>query len=264
MKSKSKNRIPITVKKSTVALIGCGFLVLVVVGIKINKFKRNKPNDIQITTTDSGQIVESKVIIESEFSNLIFSEFGDYLTVDGIKEPTEIVRIPTSYNGIEVVRISDGAFSNDSVIKELYVERPITFGIGCFDRSTVEKVSIIDEHDVVPEYDTYFGLGAFSFCENLKEFECDAYIKGIADAVFIECGNLEKVTLKCPIEWIPKDTFGSCDNLREVFIPATVTSIDDTAFETCVRLETVSGYNNSYVHEWSLNLGVNWNGVDEL
>lgn len=245
-------------------ILSCSIAVIAVSGIVtiLILINKNKDKGIEKSPLSSNSIMSEEKpfndLIDSD-NNFIFSD-GEYLAVKGIKEPVDILKIPTSYDGKKIGYVDYGAFKNDTSIKEIVIEHPLSLLNNCFSNTSVEKVSIIDRHGVIPDSMASFYPGVFSDCKNLKEFECDAYIEGISNGMFYNCENLEKVILKCPIEWIPNSTFNGCKSLTEVFLPATVSSISDSAFDGCDNLKIISGYENSYAQTWAIENGYEWQG----
>ena len=99
---------------------------------------------------------------------------------------------------------------------------------------------------------TTIGVGAFSYCPNLKEVtipetvtvidndafaNCTGMTKAILNnggtigsCAFYQCENLSELQLNGPITAIGSQAFGWCASLESITIPASVTKISDFAF----------------------------------
>ena len=59
----------------------------------------------------------------------------------------------------------------------------------------------------------------------------------ISIASFLECKNLEKVTIEYGVQYIESLAFSRCSSLKEIDIPSTVEYIYGGAFSYCTSLE---------------------------
>lgn len=80
--------------------------------------------------------------------------------------------------------------------------------------------------------------------QTLTEINVPAELDGkpvtqIRDAAFMDCANLESVTLPDTIEIIEDDAFQGCTNLTYINMPKSIRKIDDSAFAGCTSLTSV-------------------------
>lgn len=80
--------------------------------------------------------------------------------------------------------------------------------------------------------------------QTLTEINIPAEFEGkpvtqIRDAAFMDCTNLESVTLPDTIEIIEDDAFQGCTNLTYINMPKSIRKIDDSAFAGCTSLTSV-------------------------
>ena len=65
-------------------------------------------------------------------------------------------------------------------------------------------------------------------------------VTGIGYQAFLECENIEELTLSSKLTSISSETFKSCKSLRKINIPNGLTNIGDKAFMYCTSLESVT------------------------
>ncbi len=69
-------------------------------------------------------------------------------------------------------------------------------------------------------------------------------VTAIGDKAFLNCENLEKVTISASIEKIGEDVFSACDKLTNVVIGEGLTEIGAYMFDNCKNLKTVTIFGN--------------------
>ena len=133
------------------------------------------------------------------------------LTGIGTCTDTDIV-ILSSYNGMPVIHIDDGVFSQYTLITSVYIP---------------DSVKVIDSC-------------AFSGCSSLININIPNSVEKIEDFTFKDCINLENITIPTSIKTIGYGAFSGCNALTNVIIPEGVTSIGKSAFSYCLSLKTVT------------------------
>ena len=68
--------------------------------------------------------------------------------------------------------------------------------------------------------------------------------KSIGDGVFVNCTNLETLTISEGMVSTGKSMFGRCEKLNNVTLPNSIKSIENATFEACSSLETIKLPNN--------------------
>jgi hypothetical protein len=130
--------------------------------------------------------------------------------------------IPSTYNGGDVVGISEAAFEMDSTIKSVKIGKNLK----------------------------YISNRAFESCDELKkvEFAFDASLAKIGANTFRGCTKLEKIKLPDGVDTIGAYAFFDCMSLTSISIPLNVTTLNAHTFNGCTNLETVTlGANLEYV-----------------
>lgn len=82
---------------------------------------------------------------------------------------------------------------------------------------------------------------AFANCYKLKNitFEDDSKLTNIGFRSFLDCKNLEAITLPEQIGVINQEAFTGCKNLKSIFLPDAVERIGYGAFRNCKSLESI-------------------------
>ncbi len=148
------------------------------------------------------------------------SDDETYYIVSGCDETVTRVIIPTEYNGLPVIEISEEAFAY------------------CYDLISV----------VIP--DSVISIGDYAFCDcyNLTSIEISDSVTSIGNFAFSACYSLTSIEIPDSVTSIGGSAFYFCDSLTSIEIPASVTSIGNYAFSGCSSLEsiTVSSENTVY------------------
>lgn len=98
--------------------------------------------------------------------------------------------------------------------------------------------------------------GAFSQCGKLTMVKLPDGVLEIGDNTFSFCHSLEIIDIPESVSSIGAEAFSGCEKLRKLFLSENVKYIADTAFSYCTSL-TIRCYENSYVHKFCLNMGIN-------
>ena len=133
---------------------------------------------------------------------------GKSYTITGIGSilSTDIV-IPSTYNGLPVTAIGNGAFS------------------GYY---TIIKMSV-----TIPDSVVSIGIGAFRNCTWLESITIPDSVTEIGYDTFRCCSSLTSITIPDGVTEIGSSAFSGCTALTSVTIPDSVTSIGVNAFSDC-------------------------------
>ena len=160
-------------------------------------------------------IVMSSVVIPSFAEGegyLTYTEYSSYAKLTKcLSGARGTISIPSTYNGLPVKVIGNGAFSDCSLITKVTIPSSVT---------TVEQ-------------------NAFNSCTSLKEITFNGTVCEIGSAAFIHCSSLESIKLPSALTEIPAEAFYDCMALASISIPSTVTTIGKEAFKMCASLAYV-------------------------
>ena len=229
----------------------------------------HKEDNVENDKVTLGQEPEVKVFTdylnEDDSSEFLFSVNADTsLAIVGYNGINSNVVIPIKYDGNYVETIGINAFKDNKIIKDITINYPVNIFMCAFSNSSIKNIRIEDNRGIFTDYNKSFYSGCFSECSDLETFYCNAEISGIGDRLFENCSSLKHVEFRNPITMIPEDTFSGCYNLEYVFIPATVISIPDDVFKDCNKLKSINGYVDSYVEQWCIDNGFDFNGEEFL
>lgn len=97
----------------------------------------------------------------------------------------------------------------------------------------------------------------FSSCINLNSIKIPDGITSIEEEMFSFCHSLAVVEIPSSVCNIGNEAFSGCESLRELFLSDNVKFIGEDAFSFCPKL-TIKCYENSYVHKYCVNEGINF------
>lgn len=250
-------------KKIAIAISAAIMVAAMIGGVVIYKkiHKNNKSVEEVVYAPEEkpyGNIIESEDIF-------MYHQFDDgTLAIAGDQGIVGDIEIPHTYKGALVTEIASGAFKDDNNLRKVTIGFPLMINGDAFTNSSVTEIIIKDGKGLIPETSIGFSPYCFSDCKQLKNFYCEAYMPGLEPYMFYNCIALETVTLITPTTIIPEYTFKDCISLTEITLPGTISNIDETAFEGCENLQTVKGYNGSYVETWAKDQGYVWVGEDAV
>ena len=160
---------------------------------------------------------------ELEFT---LNDDGHSYSVSGIGtfEGKEIV-IPSSFNGLDVTKISNQAFKSNLEIKKVVIPNTVKIiGVEAF--GYCQEIKSVDFGLGLEE----IGLESFVMCTSLTNLVIPNSVKNISENAFKHCTNLATVEIGDSVTYIGKRSFAFCSNLIKVTIGKSVTSIDRNAF----------------------------------
>ncbi|MBR5561788.1 MAG: leucine-rich repeat protein [Clostridia bacterium] len=175
------------------------------------------------------------------FSGLAVSAFAageDLLTInvyDGFAVVTAcrqnasgVIDIPSSYNGVAVTQIADGAFSDCNGITQINIPDSIKkVGKSAFDGCVgLKKIGFDGDECTI-------GASAFAHCSAMTDIVLPSALKTIPENAFYDCKSLSEIDIPDTVETIDKEAFRICTGIKVFDIPASVTYIGKNAFIGC-------------------------------
>lgn len=142
--------------------------------------------------------------------------------------------VPSTLNGKPVVRIEDGAFSNNKNLRSIILPDTITsMGISAFAQcENLLSVHYPEDLDRIP-YRT------FANCHSLIDINISSNVKAIENSAFAECKSLKYMYFP-NVEEIGEYSFSRCTSLSEVVFHKGFTYVGSAAFSNCTSLQNVT------------------------
>lgn len=155
--------------------------------------------------------------------NYVISEDGTYCTFAGISdyEGTEY-EILSEYEGVPVTTIGEYALSNDVITSVTIPNSITTISARAFNGSLVTSLTIPNSVTQIGEY-AFSGSAIKSIVLPDKLTKIDKYL--------FSGSAIESVTIPEGVTEIAECAFMECENLESVSIPSTIETIDGGAFE---------------------------------
>ena len=163
-----------------------------------------------------------------------YEEMGDHAVVVGCKHTTEKVRILSTYNGLPVTEIAEGALRDNSIWGVSIPESVTAIGKSAFENcKSLRDVMLPDEL-------TELGEEAFQDCQSLTNIVIPDKVKSISKFAFSGCKKLTDVEiLEGSLKTIGERAFECCESLTELRLPEGLTAIEKYVFYECVGLTVV-------------------------
>ena len=134
--------------------------------------------------------------------------------------------------GSSVVSMGNYAFSGCNGITDLIWNARSCSYNGNMSTSNIERVTIGDEVEVLPN--------SFVYGSKISSVIIPNSVTSIGDYAFSECTNLTSVDIPNSVTSINEGAFNSCTSLTEITIPSSVVEIQSYAFAGCESLECVN------------------------
>ncbi len=142
---------------------------------------------------------------------LIINVYDGFAAVTACRQNASgVIDIPSSYGGVPVTNIGDGAFFDCNAVTQVNIP------------ASVKKV----------------GSNAFGSCTSLRRVDFEGSVCTLGDSVFAHCSALTDVTLPSALKVIPESAFYDCTALASIDIPDTVETIDKEAFKICASVKS--------------------------
>lgn len=201
--------------------------------------------DVNIFNYITYEDENSTVMDKTAKTITLYAKFDTYLLFDSTGVITGInpevgsvsnLIIPATVEGVNLTKISDGAFENERSLRTVIVGSNITtIGANAFKNCTnLQSIDVSGATKI-----TNIGNYAFLNCNSLKTFNILEAVNILGVGAFKNCTKLQKVTL-ADVSYISKDIpnelFSGCTSLAEINLPSEVTSIGEKTFLNCKNL----------------------------
>ncbi|HHF7349909.1 TPA: leucine-rich repeat domain-containing protein [Legionella feeleii] len=104
----------------------------------------------------------------------------------------------------------------------------------------VRESDIVDGSCQIPAEITAIDTWAFINCTNLQTLTLPARVTTIGNGAFCGCTGLKTITLPAGVTTIGEKVFDGCSSLKTITLPAGVTTIGPYAFYNCRNLQTIT------------------------
>ena len=152
----------------------------------------------------------------------------------GIINDNNIVNIPDTYKGKQVLGISESAFKNSDVE---VVNLPK--GLVSIKTKAFLNAKNLKEIDIPSTVEEIRG-SAFENCTSLTDVVLHEGLREIRASAFKNNVNLVNIDLPNSLEYLGASAFSHCSSLTEITIPKNVIEINGQTFEYCTSLRTVN------------------------
>lgn len=157
------------------------------------------------------------------------------ITITGYTGSGGAVVIPETTDGLPVVKIGTGAFSNKVTVTSIALPNNTTdVGTNAF-YACVGLTNVSFGTGLLS-----IGPGAFYGCKQLPSVVMPDTVRSLGSNVFNQCGSLTNVVLSSALTNLGASLFQECSNLPTLHIPEGVTDIGKNAFYDCTNLTDVA------------------------
>lgn len=178
-----------------------------------------------------------KVVWEPFYSKgLEYAIHGSWCGVKGVGTCTDTdIVIPSTHEGLPVLKISSGAFRWNRSITSVYIPDSVTFieSTAFYYCESLTSVRI-------PDCVSTIGDQAFEGCTKLHSVNIPSRITFISKQAFRSCITLTNIVIPDGVRTIGNQAFAGCRNLTSVYIPDSVTSIEKQSFEGCTGVTSLT------------------------
>ena len=166
---------------------------------------------------------------------LVFEQVSGGYSVSSYSGTDKQVIIPSTYDNLPVISISENAFKNCTTITDIRIPNSITtIGDSAFwGCSGLTSITL-------PDSVTNLGSASFYGCTKLVSITLSDNIKSIEEFTFAYCQNLMDVTIPSGVTSIGQHAFIGCSQLININIPNGVTTIADHVFNGCSNLRSIN------------------------
>ncbi len=207
---------------------------------KLTEVKKTDAETEKTSNADSAEKNKGKPPVPFELNMKVFRP------ADAAKYRLKgAVKIPEGYT-----KLDSFAFDGFGFMKT--IELPSTLvTIGEYAFSECKRLKGIE----LPESLKILKQGAFSQCGKLTMVKIPEGVLQIEDNTFSFCHSLEIIDVPSTVSSIGAGAFSGCEKLRKLNLSENVKFIEEGAFSYCTSL-TVHCYENSYVHRYCLDNGI--------
>lgn len=152
----------------------------------------------------------------------------------GIISDNNIINIPDTYKGKQVLSISESAFKNSDVE---VINLPT--GLKSIKTKAFLNAKNLKKIEIPSTVEEIRG-SAFENCTNLTDVVLHEGLKEIRASAFKNNVNLVNIDLPNSLEYLGASAFSYCSSLTEITIPKNVIEINGQTFEYCTSLRTVN------------------------
>lgn len=152
----------------------------------------------------------------------------------GIINDNNIINIPDTYKGKQVLSISESAFKNSDVE---VINLPT--GLKSIKTKAFLNAKNLKKIEIPSTVEEIRG-SAFENCTNLTDVVLHEGLKEIRASAFKNNVNLVNIDLPNSLEYLGASAFSYCSSLTEITIPKNVIEINGQTFEYCTSLRTVN------------------------
>lgn len=169
---------------------------------------------------------------------VMYTKYSDGYSVfrytRGIVNNDNIVNIPDTYKGKQVLGISESAFKNSDVevIK-------LPNGLKSIKTEAFLNAKNLKEIDIPSTVEEIRG-SAFENCTSLTDVVLHEGLREIRASAFKNNVNLVNIDLPNSLEYLGASAFSHCKSLTEITIPKNIIEINGQTFEYCTSLRTVN------------------------
>lgn len=234
----------------------CGYKAA---GLIIPALQNGGHNYVECICTECGDFLIDEAVdtLSLQYEKITDESGNEAYSVTGVTEENGYIKIPSTYNGLPVIKIANKAFWNVLKLKHIIIpESVVSIGDAAFEYC-LDLVSVTISSSALS-----LGRDVFWDCRNLKDISF-AGISELNDCVFLGCGSIENIVLTDKITEIDMEAFADCYGLKSITIPTSVTTIDVKAFNNCYNLTDI--FYNGTTEQWqdiSKFVGTNIYGKD--